>query len=253
MLPSGVRQAVRRPINRHRRPLIRQVLFMRRIRFSIGSLLVFILICGVAFAALKESTDWWEKGTFSVAVLVLLLSTLLSSVLAVGRRAFWLGFALFGWAYLLLSLIPSVETRLVTSQTFGYVFGKLKGQSQQSFTVTYSGISPVSPFPLNMTPTYTASVSPTVSPNLASPTPLTLGGNGLVFDTWSSGPYMQWNSPGSAVLQASGGSQENFVRVGHTAVALFLAWLGGMLARRISYVPVQAPIEGNQQVKGSEG
>ncbi len=223
---------------------------MRGIRFSIRSLVFFILICGVAFAAIKESTDWWEKGTFSVAVLVLLLSTLLASVLAGGRRAFWLGFALFGWAYLLLSLIPPVETRLVTSKAFGNLFGKLPGQSQQSFTVTYTGIAPVSPYLSDITSSYTSPASPTVSPNLASPTPWTVGGNAIVTDAWGSGPYVLWNSASNGVLQPSGGTQENFVRIGHTAIALLLAWLGGVLARRLS--PLPARNEDDHQVKGSE-
>ncbi len=73
---------------------------MQRLRFHIGSLLGFILFCGVAFAALRESTDWWEKGTFTLLVLVLLVAVLLAIHRSGASRAFWLGFALFGLAYL---------------------------------------------------------------------------------------------------------------------------------------------------------
>ena len=38
---------------------------MRWFRFNIAGLIVFILICGIAFAALKESTDLWEHSVFS--------------------------------------------------------------------------------------------------------------------------------------------------------------------------------------------
>ena len=51
---------------------------MQRHRFRIGSLLGFILFCGLAFACVRESTDWWEKGTFTLIVLVLLAAVLLA-------------------------------------------------------------------------------------------------------------------------------------------------------------------------------
>ena len=48
------------------------------LRFNIGGLVVFVLVCGVAFAALEESTDFWEQGVFSVALILLLLAVLLA-------------------------------------------------------------------------------------------------------------------------------------------------------------------------------
>ncbi len=81
---------------------------MRRIRFNIASLLVVVLILGIGFAALRESSDLWDGGIFSLTLGVLLVSILLAIHRGDARRAFWLGFALFGGGYLVLSLVPSI-------------------------------------------------------------------------------------------------------------------------------------------------
>ena len=101
---------------------------MRWFRFNIAGLIVFILICGIAFAALKESSDLWEHGVFSVTLLAFVTSVLLAIHRTGPRRAFWLGFALFGGCYLGLSMIPPVESRLVSSQGLAYLHSKLPGQ-----------------------------------------------------------------------------------------------------------------------------
>ena len=89
---------------------------MRHIRFSITSMLVIVLFVAVGFAALRESSDLWESGVFTRTLAALLISILLAVHRTDSRRAFWLGFALFGWTYLGLSLVPSTESRLMTTK-----------------------------------------------------------------------------------------------------------------------------------------
>ena len=79
---------------------------MRRIRFTIASLLGVVLFVAVAFAALRAATDAWDSGVFGLTLGLLLTSVLLAVHRAGGRRAYWLGFALFGGTYLGASLIP---------------------------------------------------------------------------------------------------------------------------------------------------
>ena|ERR1022692_2891731 len=97
---------------------------MKRIRFTIASLLCVILVLGVGFAALRESTELWESGILTVTLAALLISILLAIHRAGKRRAFWLGFALFGWIYLGLSLVPSIESRLITTKALAYLDSK---------------------------------------------------------------------------------------------------------------------------------
>ena len=92
---------------------------MKRIRFNIANLLVTILVLGVGFAALRESSDLWDNGVFTLTNGVLLISILLAVHRTEPRRAFWIGFALFGWVYLGLSSVASIE-----SSRFRRIIGK---------------------------------------------------------------------------------------------------------------------------------
>jgi hypothetical protein len=76
---------------------------MRLLRVSILGLMGFVLVASLGLAALRFSTS-------NVAAVVVLLTLLLCglAVLAIiyrrgSRRAFWVGFALFGWGYLSFS------------------------------------------------------------------------------------------------------------------------------------------------------
>src|SRR4051812_38701620 len=89
---------------------------MRRPRITIASLLGIVAFVGVAFAALREPTDAWDATLLGLTLLVLITSALLAVHRTGERRAFWQGFALFGWAYLVASLVPSIESRLPTSK-----------------------------------------------------------------------------------------------------------------------------------------
>jgi hypothetical protein len=196
---------------------------MKRFRFSIASLIRFTLICGVAFAALKESNDWWEKGTFTLVVLALLSAVLLAIHRDGARRAFWIGFALFGLVYLSLSVIPPVEARLISSQGLGYLHSKLPGQPIQNivFTVTTTAPAPA---------------------NLQTLTSGAFNSSGTVFTTARNGSVRVWNAATGKPLSSWGGSPENFVKIGHTFIALLLACFGGMLSRRLAGASVTAAI-----------
>ena len=102
---------------------------MKHIRFSIASLLVVVLFVAVGFAALRESSDLWDSGVFTLTLAALLISILLAVHRTESRRAFWIGFALFGWIYLGLSLVPSIESRLMTTKALAYLDSKVPGRS----------------------------------------------------------------------------------------------------------------------------
>ena len=118
---------------------------MKRIRFNIASLLGFILVLGVGFAALREASDLWESGVFTLTLAALLISILLAIHRTEKRRAFWLGFAVFGSAYLGLSLVPSIEPRLITTKVLAYLDSKVPGRSLKRLPTSHSmiGLGPV--------------------------------------------------------------------------------------------------------------
>jgi hypothetical protein len=106
---------------------------MRRIRFTIASLLGAVVFVALAFAALREATEFWDSAVFSATLGMLLASVLLAVHRTERRRAFWLGFALFGGAYLIASLIPPVESRLLTTQGLVYLDSIIPGREGPSW------------------------------------------------------------------------------------------------------------------------
>ncbi len=83
---------------------------MRRFWFTIASLLVVVLFLAIGFAALRETNDTWDSGLFTLALAALLTSILLAVHRTESSRAFWIGFAVFGWIYPALSLERSQVT-----------------------------------------------------------------------------------------------------------------------------------------------
>jgi hypothetical protein len=181
---------------------------MKRIRFNIASLLGVILIVAVGFAALRESSDLWESGIFSLTLGVLLISILLAIHRTEKRRAFWLGFALFGWIYLVLTLVPSVEPRLITTKTLAYLDSKVPRRSVTSIVVSS----------LRIRGTASGAFGNDIQ-NLK----LAADGNQVVGI---------WDATTGTLLGGWSGTSGNFANIGHSLFALLVGWLGGQLSRR---------------------
>jgi hypothetical protein len=110
---------------------------MRKLRFNIASLLAVILVLGVGYAALRESSDLWESGVFAVTLAALLSSILLAVHSIESRRAFWIGFAVFGWTYLGLTLMPPIESRLITTKALKLLDSKMPSSSAEGAGILY--------------------------------------------------------------------------------------------------------------------
>src|ERR1700722_5210451 len=94
---------------------------MPRLRYNITGALGAILFVAGGFAALREADELWDSWLFSLTLGLLLFAVLLAAHRTGDRRAFWIGFALFGWGYLSLSLIPSTEPRLIATKAISYL------------------------------------------------------------------------------------------------------------------------------------
>ena len=83
---------------------------MSRTRVPLSALLVVVGLMAVGFAALRVSSRLWASACFSVALLMLVVAVA-ELIYRRGRvRAFWGGFALFGWTYLLIAFGPGPLT-----------------------------------------------------------------------------------------------------------------------------------------------
>ncbi len=187
---------------------------MKRFRFNIASLLAGIFILGVGFAALREATDLWESGVFSLTLGVLLISILFAYHRHESKRAFWLGFALIGWIYLGLTLVPSIESRLITTKALGYlVDSKVSGR----FLGT----------PTDITSMIGLGAVNNSDPNVA----FTADGNQIA--TVQQAQIRLWDAAMVKLIGRTSGTTVNFVWIGHSLFALLVGWLGGQLSRRL--------------------
>jgi hypothetical protein len=203
---------------------------MRRFRFHIGSLIVLVLVLGVSFAALRESDEVWDGGVFTLVLAVLLVSVLLVVHRTEERRAYWLGFALFGAAYLGLALVPPIETRLITTKALTLIDSKVPRSMPAAFA--YFDYDNDGDMDLHVV-------------NNSQPNALYLNkGNGRFQDVTATvglSPGNQVTSNGRLVLNISSGqwargsigTTENFMRIGHSLFALIAAVVGGQLSRRL--------------------
>jgi hypothetical protein len=171
---------------------------MRRFRLHLGTLMIILLFLGVGFAALRESNEIWDRSIFSIMLGVLLISILLAIHRTERRRAFWLGFAVFGWIYLALTLIPSIESRLMTTEALAYLDSKVPGRQ------------------LDIVPTLPEVIQ------FANDNRLDFNRPDIV------------TLAKVRLLGGSSATTANFVRIGHSLFALLAGWLGGQLSRHLS-------------------
>lgn len=78
----------------------------RWFQFSIKALLGTTTFVAIGCAALLNASEWWASVTCTLVLGVLLVAVLRSVFCRGPSRAFWLGFAILGWAYVLLIFWP---------------------------------------------------------------------------------------------------------------------------------------------------
>ena len=168
---------------------------MGRPRFSLGTLLLLVLSTGVAFAALKSPSNLWASALFTLAVAVLLVATLGAVHRHDRSRAYLLGFALFGWVYLILSLVPETTPRLSTTGLLDALFARVHGHATG---VTWLAYSPQ--------------------------------GNRVVMQGAGLSTVRVWAASTGQPLSIVSTDPESFRRVGHSLLALLIACVGGRVS-----------------------
>jgi hypothetical protein len=190
---------------------------MRRFRFHLGTLVLVVLLVGVGLAALRESNENWDSGIFSLTLAVLSISVLLAIRRTDLRRAFWLGFALFGSAYLGLSLVPSIEPRLVTTKMLAYLDSKMARSIPAELTY------------IRWLNTLVVNNSQPIHLNVKKGTDI--GADVTFVD--QSNPNIKPYTIVTPPLARFSGTTENFIRIGHSLFAVVVAFLGGRLSKHL--------------------
>jgi hypothetical protein len=79
---------------------------MTRLRFTLGRLMAIVLYLGFAFAALRNADEFWANAAYTLAV-ILNSGALVGAFVRAGKsRTPFVGFAIFGWTYLLINHLP---------------------------------------------------------------------------------------------------------------------------------------------------
>src|SRR5271166_4306326 len=209
---------------------------MRRFRFHLGTLVILVLLLGVGFADLRESNETWDSSIFSLTLVVLSISILLAIHRTEKKRGFWLGFALFGSAYLGLSLVPSIESRLITTKALAFLNSEVPrsipvGLAFYGSMHLYIGNdSQPNVLYFNRGKGTYEDVTAVAG---SSPASKQIMGKGWVSNILV-GPS----------LAGSSGTTENFVRIGHSLLALIAAFVGGHLSRRL-FDKIREPVSGS--------
>jgi hypothetical protein len=99
---------------------------MRFVRFSIAGLMGAVLTAALGLTALRSASETWAGAALLLTCGVLGLAVVGVVSRAADERAWWLGFALFGWGYLALALwsLPSA-TKLPTVTGLEAVWTKI--------------------------------------------------------------------------------------------------------------------------------
>jgi hypothetical protein len=256
---------------------------MRGFRFNVVSILGAIVFVGFGFAALRQADDLWNSSLFSLTIGLLLAAVLLAIYRTEARRAFWIGFALFGWGYLSVSLIRLTGSRLITTKAL-----VLLNQSHILFDRAYVMHATLN---LDRMRAYNASVDDirkalTPSGMISSPGRLNRSSELAkpVLTSSESGDIVlsvrsRYNKPeqyGNIILRANSegeilrlkdiaqvwlsspfynggagaGTTENFVGIGHSLFALLVGWLGGVLSRRLGSVSRRRAVGCSMALRG---
>lgn len=193
---------------------------MRPPRFSLAALAGAVLLCGVGLAALR-----WPSVLAANAVFTGALAALVIAIVGVvncrgPRRAYWSGFALGGWIYLLASLGPWLDQ-----------------YSPHLFTTTLLHISEARLIAPDTPPAPAASgamgsaammgmaAMPGMMPGSSAPTrPVDLS----LWDLWTE---VDRNRRVSSLAGVPLYSPESYLRIGHSMFCLLIAFACGKLGR----------------------
>jgi hypothetical protein len=80
---------------------------MARPRITIAGLMTIVLYVAFGVAALRNADHFWADATYTIAVFSVSTALLGAIFRKRAARVPWIGYAVFGWTYILLDFLPS--------------------------------------------------------------------------------------------------------------------------------------------------
>lgn len=213
---------------------------MWRPSFSLRALLMAMAVISVACATLRFPAPWLVSAWWLATVGALLLSVVAAAVTRPPRRAFWLGVAILGWGYFLLTLFPvrpfpGVASRLATTQAVLTLYWALNpddGWSDGEFDSAWAPPQDAASFGGDVVAAPLDTGDSAEQPDFDALIDLIL--ETTRFDAEPSREF-EGNLTFSSVQTPveSPPSLEEFVRLGHLLWTLLFAFCGGVVGRRL--------------------
>ncbi|MBW3598433.1 MAG: hypothetical protein KY475_14325 [Planctomycetes bacterium] len=171
-------------------------------RFSLAALLGLVSFAALGCAALANATDLWRESMVTLMLGLLLTATLAAIIWRGERRALATGFAVFGWVYVLLVMIPAVNVRddLLTEEALTWLYEFAHGADEQGGSVLQTVV-------------------------------FTDGAAGGEMIVSGSGRIRSWNAMKGG---APAVSFQSFADIGHSLWAIVIACLGAVVASLLS-------------------
>jgi hypothetical protein len=110
---------------------------MRFTRFSIAGLLGAAGLCAFGLACLLQASTPWAGATYSLTLGFLTVALVGVACRTGERRAFWVGFAICGWIYMMLATGPWIRNlvgdRLATTRLLDWAYPRLIPAERQTW------------------------------------------------------------------------------------------------------------------------
>jgi hypothetical protein len=197
-------------------------------RFSIRQLLLGTALVAVGCVALRSASPMWVAALLGLTLLLLVAAVPLAIFRQGTNRAWWFGFALFGWLYMLLlayswSLDPNTThynplrpSSLVTSRlsNLGYdrIYGGAMAQVPQT---TYQQVLTTKAYPS----AFTANVGVATDPYFST------GSNPIAVSY--AVPVTTYQTVALTASMPTGPALDDFVNIAHAFWAVLIAVCGG--------------------------
>jgi MFS family permease len=79
---------------------------MKRLQVSIAAITLIVVACAMALTALRTASDFWLSALYTFTTVLLLVAVIAARFRRGNEKAFWFGFAVFGWGLFLLGYGP---------------------------------------------------------------------------------------------------------------------------------------------------
>lgn len=225
---------------------------------SIAGLMVVVASVGLGVAALSRPSRLWGAVLFSSATAIL-LGAVLAAVLGKGRRrAFWAGFAIFGWGYLALQYGPWFETQVgpytLPTALLDVLYPVVAPTPPNGVTTGATFVTFFQPQPVTAMLQGSIAAVPAMPGGSGGPgSPVSISGPGTPAtiswatvpgqNAWAAWTELDVRQPWQGTLTPA-----SFYRIGHSLLSLLTAVIGGLIALRIAQRDRSRPAEASVEL-----